>query len=123
MTKPDHWPPKGTKLTREDRQHVPVIYVFANGTSCQGSADAIFLKRPVPYAARDNDGKLTGHIVRGIYFDHLCWPASFGPYPDCASWRPPQLDSYCTNGDAIRLIMRECGLEFDELAAAKLINK
>jgi hypothetical protein len=54
----ENWPPRDAKLTKEERQVVPVLVLYCDGTWSHGSANAIYLRRPVPYVSDD------GHIPR-----------------------------------------------------------
>jgi hypothetical protein len=76
------WPPKGTTLTKEERQDVPALMLFGDGTWCRATVSAIYLRRPVPYADVENNRN-----VQAIFFDHGMWPARWGDYPPCASWK------------------------------------
>src|SRR2546430_1864756 len=96
------WPPKGYRLTKEERAIVPVMFLFASDRWCHGSAYAGLLRRPVPYVETYQDG--TQRVVEAVFYDIGKWPRRLGDYPPCVNWRPPP--TIC--GDSTRdLEMRE----------------
>jgi hypothetical protein len=96
-----NWPPKGAKLTKEERQAVPVLVLYCAGTWSHGSANAIYLRRPVPYVSDD------GHNVRAVFFRH-CAGVSTPPRGTASGRRTLALiaigisPSYARVGQALR---------------------